>query len=425
MADLDAIRAGLRDQIEALSEHLLGPRNRALSNPRHWRWGGSGGLSICVNGPHRGACIDFRDGWKGDPLGLVMRERRCDFKAVLAWAGSWLGIDASYAPDPEAERQRRQEREQRQREQAAEDARDNARRIRKAQELWAKRVTDPIDTLGERYITVTRRIPIKPSEWPDSVGVLPRGIRRWMTEDGVWHEAPYAAAIIVAATDDAGTIQAVQRVFLDDNAAPMVLTSGKKISNGQLGGCAVRLPGPPDKPLLLAEGPETGLSCWAATGFETWIALGALSCITLPVAERSILACRDDDPAQSPADKAFNRAVADWQALGIHIDVATPWAERRGDKSDFNDVLLSGGAAAVHSLIKAALPVAPDDPRLTAMADALVRAMALDPPPDALTAAAYQFNAEQPDPLPTKHIDDLIRHARERADVEQERAHAA
>ena len=25
MADLDAIRAGLRDQIEALSEHVLGP----------------------------------------------------------------------------------------------------------------------------------------------------------------------------------------------------------------------------------------------------------------------------------------------------------------------------------------------------------------------------------------------------------------
>jgi hypothetical protein len=171
MADLDAVRQGLRENIEALAEHLLGPHNHALSTRRHWRWGGSGGLSICITGPHRGACIDFRDGWRGDPLALVMREIRCDFKAALTWSGSWLGIDAgNYKPDPVAERRRQQEREQRQREQAAEDARDNARRIKKAQALWTKRRPDSIDTLGERYIAVTRRIPIKPSEWPDCVG---------------------------------------------------------------------------------------------------------------------------------------------------------------------------------------------------------------------------------------------------------------
>ena len=40
------------------------------------------GLMICVNGQHRGACVDFRDDWKGDPLALVMRERRYDFGSL-------------------------------------------------------------------------------------------------------------------------------------------------------------------------------------------------------------------------------------------------------------------------------------------------------------------------------------------------------
>jgi hypothetical protein len=138
MMDLDAIRKGLREKIEALEEHLLGPHNHALSTRRHWRWGGSGDMAICVSGPHRGACIDFRDDWRGDPIRLIERERRCCFRDALAWASGWLGIDASYKPNPETERQRRLEREQRLRELAVEDARDNARKTRKAQELWGE-----------------------------------------------------------------------------------------------------------------------------------------------------------------------------------------------------------------------------------------------------------------------------------------------
>ncbi len=53
------------------------------------------------------------------------------------------------------------------------------------------------------------------------------------------------------------------------------------------------------------------------------------------------------------------------------------------------------------------------------MAAALVRAIALDPTPDALIDVAYEFNAQQPDPLPIKTLDDLIlRHVPERADTE-------
>jgi putative DNA primase/helicase len=62
-------------------------------------------------------------------------------------------------------------------------------------------------------------------------------------------------------------------------------------------------------PLCLTEGPETGLSVWAATGHETWIALGGMGNHE-PPANRPVVVCRDDDPLQSPADKALTRALA-------------------------------------------------------------------------------------------------------------------
>ena len=75
-------------------------------------------------------------------------------------------------------------------------------------------------------------------------------------------------------------------------------------------GAAIRLPARlPDAPLLLAEGPETGLSVWAATGAETWVALGSMSLLELP-AGRRMAACRDDDQRYSLADRSVTNALA-------------------------------------------------------------------------------------------------------------------
>src|SRR5262249_32917750 len=91
-------------------------------------------------------------------------------------------------------------------------------------------------------------------------------------------------------------------------------------------------------PILIADGPETALSVWCATGHETWAALRSLSGLTLP-ADRPVAVCRDDDPAQSPADKALHKSMAAWRASGIDFRVATPWPIRRGDRTDFNDTI--------------------------------------------------------------------------------------
>jgi putative DNA primase/helicase len=361
MGDLDEIRRRLRERIRDLAEVLLGKPNRAMSTRSNWRWGGKGSISIQVSGKDRGACVCFEDGWKGDPIGLIQREHRCDFKQAIAWAAGWLGIDTNYKPDTAADERRQKEREEQRARDAEEDAANQARRIRIAQKLWKRRISDPIDSLGEQYLTVTRRIPIKPADWPKTVGVLPPGRHHWSEAgtDGreVWREIAYAAALILAATNAAGAITATQRICLDADAKPLLFpntTKKLKITNGSLDGSAVRLPGPAAGPLILAEGPETGMSVWAATGHETWIALGSISNL-VPPRDRRIVVARDDDKAHSPADKMLSRLITQWRHDRINAAVASPWIERRGDGSDFNDVIKADGPGAVRTRIHVAL----------------------------------------------------------------------
>ncbi len=154
-------------------------------------------------------------------------------------------------------------------------------------------------------------------------------------------------------------------------------------------------------PLCLAEGPETGLSVWAATGHETWVALGAMGNHE-PLANRLVLACRDDDPLQSPADKALTRALARWQQTCADVRVATPWAERRGDRSDFNDVLQSGGEDAVRARIDYALAPEPAPGLRTRLPVAEARAV-LNDAVAGFFAAAETYDERKGAALDTAH----------------------
>jgi hypothetical protein len=90
---LDELRPALRANIASLAEDLLGKPNVGLSSRVELRWGNKGSLRITVNGHARGACADFESDWKGDPLGLIQRERGCGFIDAVLWGAAWAGID--------------------------------------------------------------------------------------------------------------------------------------------------------------------------------------------------------------------------------------------------------------------------------------------------------------------------------------------
>ena len=412
--DLDRVRGELIAGLEQLAETLLGPPS--IRKPRTWRWGTKGAFVLEMSGRKRGAWHDKDSEKGGGPFHLIAHARPCSMGEAIAWARDWTGGTPNAGHDFKTEQAGRQaERDRKAREHAAEDAKDGERRIGIAQRLWAQSV--PIaGTVAERYLVETRRI--QPEVKSDNITL---DLPSFVWPDSVRFHKP-SNSLIVAATLADGAVSAVQRVRLtpDGQKAEGTAEAPTKVTNGVLAGAAVRLP-PLIKadnislekhPLLIAEGPETGLSVWAATGHETWIALGGMAGLALPLDDatlaafdaamqrkdgapagntnakapnettvdnvngcfeqrpdgnsaqaglrrlrkaRRVVACRDDDPKHSPGDRKMVKAVETWRSAGHQVAVATPWPFRAYDKSDFNDALKLDGVRGVRRRIEAAL----------------------------------------------------------------------
>jgi putative DNA primase/helicase len=333
---LAELRSALRSCIADLAERLLG--RPTVRRKRELRWGSRGSFSVIISGARQGTCSDFETGWKGDPLAVIMREQHTDFIGAVKFGCDFVGITfdrQGKQEDPAARRVREAEQARHRAEREAEHEADEGRRIANAQHLW--NASGPIDgTVASEYLEITRAIPRPATGWPDAT------VR--------YHSG--TASLILAGTDTLGEVSFVQRVRLTIDAQKGAGTS--KLTDGVMAGAFVRLPGPTDGPLLLAEGPETALSVWAATGYPTLASIGSITRHEPPVGRRIVL-CRDDDRLQSQADRALKPAIASWHGAGIDAVIATPWKVRRLDKSDFNDVIQAGGIEAVRARIAAAL----------------------------------------------------------------------
>jgi hypothetical protein len=293
--------------------------------------------------------FDHEAGEGGGAFRLIQHARRCSFHDAVAWAREWTGIGTHrpFQHDDAALLERQLKRVEAEAEQAA----DAAKRIGYARRLGSDS-TPLAGSVAEIYVTATRGIPAPPA-WPRSVGF----------------HAP-SQSLILAATNDAGELQAVQRVRLTPEGRKIDGTDALPVkqTNGVLDGAAVRLPGDPAGPVLIAEGPETGLSVWAATGYETMIALGSVANVQPPTGRRIVL-CRDDDKLWSPADRKLRDRLRDLRAVGMNVALATPWPTRRQDGSDFNDAIRAVGPDAVRERITAALePTDAKQPRMQLVA---------------------------------------------------------
>ena len=301
-------------------------------------------------------------GKRGDAFDWLQTQHGMELSAAIRHLGGRNGHDAAppLHPDISALRAKRQ---------ADAEAKIKAARleqIAEAERWWSK--TRPITgTLAERYLIEIRGIPRPTNGWPDCLRSLPG---RAIVADVI-----SAGALVVAATTNDGRLCAVQRIYLDNNAQNSRKQQDAKRSKIKLtagtfldGAGVVRLPGPVGGPLVIAEGPETGLSPWIATGYETWIALGSIPKVT-PPRSRRIVICRDDDKPHSAADKAITKAIAAWQHAKLDVVVAKPWPDRRGDGSDFNDTLRQHGIAGVRARIEAALNPGPRPPRRMSASD--------------------------------------------------------
>ena len=372
---LDEIKERLRDQADELFRALWGEPNRDTLNKREWRWGSHGSLAAIVRagaGKQRGSFYTHEGSQGGGPLDAIMFARGCGFREAVDWASTFLGISpgATLPPIPEGvlgDRARRRA------EQEAEAETYRQQRTETATRIW-REATSPIGMKGNAYLS-GRGIDLS-DDAPDAIR---------------WHHG--SGSLVFGATLDDGTLQAIQRVYISQDARKLEQPEldrrrlpAAKVTTGPADGAAVRLSassrqlGDLGGPLLLAEGPETGLSVWQATGHETWVALGQLGKLT-PPAGRLIVLCRDDDKKPKAGHKGptaedrHRKLVAGLRGRGHQVVTVLPWSERRHDGSDFNDVLQVDGNAGVATRINGAIP--PDlPPEFTAPTHTLNKARA-------------------------------------------------
>jgi DNA primase len=135
-----------------------------------------------------------------------------------------------------------------------------------------------------------------------------------------------------------GKMIGLHRTFLQNagGAVGKAAVSPAKKMFGSFTGGAVQLFAP-GSTLGIAEGIETALSVWQATGLPVWPALSIanLSTIKIPACVREIVLCIDNDMKDEVAGKrGWQQAAVRHAANGLVIRVAKP---PRGQ--DFNDML--------------------------------------------------------------------------------------
>ena len=337
------VRALLLNDYERLASDLTGTqpeRRRRLNDPL--RFPDMGGFEIHTHGPKAGSWYSFSESKGGGPIELVQHFKGGDFRDAMKFSKGWLGISDDYQPKPPdpavlAAREAAQARR------VAEAGEVRQQRLDRAGKLWSER-TDIEGTVADRYLTETRGIPRPAEGWPESIA---------------YH--PGRKALLLAATNDAGELRGVHAVHLTRDAEKITPEeaegrnlAGVKASYGVLTEGSIRFPGSGAGPVLHGEGPETGLSAWAATGHETRLALSGIGRLEPDAGRRTVL-LRDDDKPDSPAARVLDERVMEWRAAGKDVVSASPWPEPRGDKSDFNDLIKAGGADAVRSRIDTAL----------------------------------------------------------------------
>jgi putative DNA primase/helicase len=327
--------------IDALSDRFAELVAETLGKPvtkgaRAWRWLSPGqkknanpGFILNRAGPRYGKFQDFTAGHHGDALQFIT-DYRCngDRKAAVAEAKRWLRWDNGASPLPvRRDAARRRERAEQEARDEAAAAAEEAQRIAEARSQWAQ--CQPIaGTPGEMYL---RRRNILPATIPDCV--------RWSI---------IQKAVVFAVTSESGDIVALQYVAVTPDGQQdkerLWRKSPKprpKDSFGPIGRGTIRFPGDVTRPICYAEGAETAMSVWMATGLEVHAMLGVTGfrrISDIAPRDRRVILLRDDDADYSPSYKAAQDAVSALRTAGRDFREAWPHDTRHKDGSDFNDI---------------------------------------------------------------------------------------
>ncbi|MBK1667383.1 hypothetical protein CKO28_04985 [Rhodovibrio sodomensis] len=297
-----------------------------------------GGLVVWRQGHKRGRWRNFGSDEGGDMLALYEWHYNATTAEAVEWAKGFLKIDEAKPLPPLPPRDREKE--------AKEAKEKEEKRLRAANFIW--RTSRPAAGTPASAYLASRGITM---DLPDSVGhrrINANGMEKMGIDPTRFPEGLDAAVFQSTAPD--GQTQAVQQVLLYQGAKADL--QDKKRTNGIMLGSAVKL-AQPDSDLILAEGPETGLSTYQATGIATWILLGAqnFTRVEIPASVTRIVIAADIEASGNGLAMAV-RAASYWRMQGYQAAIALPSDGIVDlDDGDFNDVLTRAGEGAVRRAI--------------------------------------------------------------------------
>lgn len=354
----ETVREALLERAENLFREVWGEPQKA--GAAEWRAKGraNAGRTMRMRGGNRGLWSDHKTGGGGSILDLFalefcgLADAKTDFPRVLTEAAGWCGLTPDTAPDLEKIAERRAQRE-------AEARKADARKAdAKAAYVEALgRACQPLeDTPAAVYLA--RR----------GLGELPALGLAYLPPDAVRMTHAGRGALIVWGLDANGRALGGQRILVEPDGAPADVDP-RKTSFGAIGGHPARFPARVEGgPLVVAEGPESALSAWATTGWETWAVFGVGQFASAPIPKsRDVILCPDRDAPDSPAADTFRRACMRHVEAGCTIRVAAA-PEPIGSKRDLNDTLQRAGLDAVRSALEGARPYKPPETRRPAYA---------------------------------------------------------
>lgn len=287
----DRVKNVLIDQAEELFRQVWGEPVRAAG--REWRAKAASAVVMIMQGPDRGLWTDHRSGEGGDLFDLIaiqmlgLTKAGADFPRVLATAATWAGLSPDAEIDRETLKRRKADRDHTAQIEAKAEADAKAALV----ELIKDRAQTAAGSAAEAYLK-RRGIDAMP---PHGLAYVPP----LKPQKGLLH--PSYAALIAWAKDGRGKITGGQRILIQPDGSPAPEET-RKPSFGRIQGCPARFPGQiKGGPLYVAEGLETALSVWVATGAEVWAVFGSSGWQAAPLPMgRQIILCPDLDADGSP-----------------------------------------------------------------------------------------------------------------------------
>jgi hypothetical protein len=329
----------MNHQAENIIKKTLGEPNSALSSKTSWRYGKKGSLSISLDQDKRGLWHNFETGEKGNLFQLLQKNTGLSKRDLYKYCARKLGLASSIIPRVAAVKAKPAKAKT-----VNEDSsltNEQRKRVAFANKL-VKQSLDVRGTLAERYLKEHRGIK---KDIPKSFRYHPNLFSK------INNQA--CPALLVIAKSPKGEIQAVQAIYLDRRTANKADVNVQKQTFGLVKNALVDIyqPNSPTGFVLVAEGPETGLSLREAIvdmNIKVSLSISNFSSIASNIKEKNVVLCLDNDGTNTATDKLIEHS-----SKILKDEDKSVWLNKPKEiNKDYNDILKEQGRKAVYDYIQ-------------------------------------------------------------------------